>query len=191
VFRHRFSCVALAFLMIALTVGCQPAEPAAESETAAIHSPYHEEQLREIKALSATEVSAYLEGRGMGFALPAELNSYPGPRHAIDAADQLQLSEQQRERVAQIFEQMNGEARRLGARLVEKERELDRLFSGRTASEPAVAQVTNEIGTLLGEIRFVHLRAHLETTRILSRAQIDHYVALRGYGEEHHHSGRH
>ena len=38
------------------------------------HSPYMGMEEREIKALSADQVAAYLAGNGMGFALPAELN---------------------------------------------------------------------------------------------------------------------
>lgn len=42
-------------------------------------SPYTGEQAREIKALSADEVNAYLNGQGAGLAKAAELNRYPGP----------------------------------------------------------------------------------------------------------------
>ncbi len=57
--------------------------------TAAQDSPYTGMQQREIKALSAETVSGYLAGHGMGFAMVAELNSYPGPKHVLELAEQL------------------------------------------------------------------------------------------------------
>jgi hypothetical protein len=61
-------------------------------------SPYSGEERREIKALSKEEVNGYLSGDGMGFAKVAELNHHPGPRHVLELADQLQLSDEQRRR---------------------------------------------------------------------------------------------
>jgi hypothetical protein len=52
-------------------------------------------QRREIKALSETEVSGYLDGRGMGFAKAGELNGYPGPAHLLELADKLRLTSEQ------------------------------------------------------------------------------------------------
>ena len=43
-------------------------------------------QDREIKALSSQQIGDLREGRGMGMALAAELNNYPGPRHVLDLA---------------------------------------------------------------------------------------------------------
>ncbi len=50
------------------------------------------------KALSASDVQALDEGRGMGTAKPAELNGYPGPMHVLQLAAELELSREQRER---------------------------------------------------------------------------------------------
>ena len=52
------------------------------------HQPYVGLQSRTIKALSAEQIADLRAGRGMGFALPAELNGYPGPLHVIELADQ-------------------------------------------------------------------------------------------------------
>ncbi len=65
-------------------------------------SPYVEYQDRPIKALSAEVVVAYLAGDGMGFALAAELNGYPGPRHVLQLADSLLLDATQHAEVAAI-----------------------------------------------------------------------------------------
>lgn len=39
---------------------------------------------REIKALSPAQIEDLRTGRGMGLALPAELNGYPGPLHVLE-----------------------------------------------------------------------------------------------------------
>jgi len=42
----------------------------------------------------------------MGLAKAAELNHYPGPRHVLDLASELKLSEEQRLRIEQIYNTM-------------------------------------------------------------------------------------
>ena len=54
----------------------------------------------------------------MGFALPAELNGYPGPRHVLDLADGLELTEVQAERTQELFECMQREAIATGERYI-------------------------------------------------------------------------
>src|SRR3712207_1080028 len=51
---------------------------------------------RQIKALSDQQVADLRAGRGMGLALPAELNGYPGPVHVLEHADAMGLSITQR-----------------------------------------------------------------------------------------------
>ena len=55
-------------------------------------SPYAGMQTRSIKALSEQQIADLKAGRGMGLALPAELNGYPGPVHVLELSDQLGLS---------------------------------------------------------------------------------------------------
>ena len=54
-------------------------------------SPYSGQETRDIKALSDDERRRLLEGHGMGMALPAELNRYPGPKHVLELAGELDL----------------------------------------------------------------------------------------------------
>src|SRR5215475_1130417 len=56
------------------------------------HQPYAGFEQRPIKALSEQEVDDLRAGRGMGLALAAELNGYPGPSHVLELADRLDLS---------------------------------------------------------------------------------------------------
>jgi Spy/CpxP family protein refolding chaperone len=144
-------------------------------------SPYAGEQARAIKALSADEISGYLAGRGMGLARPAELNGYPGPRHVLDSADELKLTPDQTEALTGVFQAMRAAALPLGENLVAKETELDRLFTGKLATAAAVLELTRDIGRLQGELRAVHLNAHLATVKILRPEQIAAYNHLRDY----------
>jgi hypothetical protein len=57
--------------------------------------PYSGMQSRPIKALSDQQVADLKAGRGMGLALAAELNGYPGPSHLVELSDQLGLTAEQ------------------------------------------------------------------------------------------------
>lgn len=86
------------------------------------HSPYMEMQSRAIKALSEAQISDLRHGKGMGLALSAELNGYPGPAHVLELAAQLGLSDTQWQKTQQLFDQMKAEATMLGEELIEREK---------------------------------------------------------------------
>jgi hypothetical protein len=144
-------------------------------------SPYADETDREIKALGPEEVVGLLDGAGLGFAKAAELNGVPGPRHALELASELTLSDDQRARVQVVYDQMHAEAVELGALVVELERELDRGFADQRLTSEEVERLTREIGSARGLLRATHLLAHLETAEVLSSEQIARYGYLRGY----------
>src|SRR6202040_1351257 len=91
--------------------------------------PYSGMQNRPIKALSDQQVADLKAGRGMGMALAAELNGYPGPSHLLELADQLGLSDAQRNAVRSLFEAMKAETIPIGERLIAQETALDELFA--------------------------------------------------------------
>src|SRR5437588_12487673 len=95
-------------------------------------TPYAGMQTRSIKSLSEQQVADLSAGRGMGLALAAELNGYPGPSHVLELADKLDLTADQRMRVRMLFESMKQEALPLGAKLIEQEVELNAQFANRT-----------------------------------------------------------
>jgi hypothetical protein len=170
----RPTVLVLALAALALAVG------AAEAQTSP--SPYTGLTGRAIKALAPEQIEQYLEGHGMGFALAAELNGYPGPKHVLELAAELDLSAEQREAVQGAYDRMHEQAVAAGKRIVALEGELDRAFaSGRVSSESLDADLTT-LGGLLAEVRFAHLDAHLATKALLSPAQVARYVELRGYG---------
>jgi len=144
-------------------------------------SPYAGQQQRTIKALSDEEIRDLLEARGMGLAKAAELNSYPGPLHVLQLATELGLSDAQRKATDSLYANMRQQALSIGRQIVEAERTLDRAFAN-GAIEPATlqSQVT-AIATLQGELRAVHLEAHLAQRSLLTLEQIAQYDVLRGY----------
>ena len=134
----------------------------------------------EARSLTPQEVEGYLEGRGMGLARVAELNHYPGPLHVLELADALELSEDPRRDAQEARTRMLQEAVALGSEIVEKEKELDALFRAGTAGGDEVHALLLEIGRLKAELRFVHIRAHLEMREVLTPEQIRRYDQLRG-----------
>lgn len=155
------------------------------------HAPYASMQQREIKALSDEQVQGYRDGAGMGLALPAELNGYPGPKHVLELAEQLELKDGQREAVRAIFERMKKRAIDLGGRIIDAEAALDRSFRNGSIDPASLEAQTGTIATLHGQLRAAHLAAHLETKVLLTPAQLAAYSRLRGYGpaegRPHHH----
>ncbi len=168
---------------VIVVLGCAPL-----CWSAAPASPYAGQEKQAIKALSDEETQGYLSGSGMGFAKAAELNHYPGPRHVLDLAEPLQLSEEHRRKTQTIFEAMRTEAVRLGQQLVDRERHLDTLFAAGTISEAQLEQLVADLATIHGQLRTVHLRAHLAQRAILTPAQLRRYDALRGYDASGHHT---
>ncbi len=164
------------WFLLTITVFCATAAWAGEAL-----SPYTGQERGEIKAFSKGEIDGYLSGDGMGFAKAAELNHYPGPRHVLDLADQLQLSGEQRKRTQVIFESMKSQAVSLGKQLVEKEQLLDSHFAKGTISAAELEKLVTESSVIHGKLRAVHLRAHLAQRVVLTQDQIRHYAGLRGY----------
>ena len=144
-------------------------------------TPYTGQEKRHIKALSPDEIEAYQSGQGMGFAKAAELNQFPGPKHVLELAAQLTLTEGQRAETQGVFDHMHAAATRIGNLIVEKERKLDLLFASKTIDASRLRRATAEIAGLQGKLRAIHLQAHLEMRRVLSLAQIKKYDELRGY----------
>ena len=144
-------------------------------------TPYAGEQTRAIKALSPQEAQDLIDGKGMGLARAAELNSYPGPMHVLEHAQALQLSDAQRDSSTRLMHTHKDEARALGRQLVEAERELDQAFATRQIDAASLTARLQRIGALQAAVRDAHLQTHLKQTALLTPAQITQYNQLRGY----------
>ena len=155
-------------------------------------SPYRHQAAMGLRGLSESETTALEAGTGMGMARAAELNGYPGPRHVLDAvaAGKLGASPEQVQRIQQIFDGMQRDAQRIGARILEEERQLEAGFSAATMTADELRARVGRIAALQDELRTIHLAAHVATRAVLSDVQVARYNELRGYtsGEgEHQH----
>lgn len=155
----------------------------------AVERPYEGLEARDIKALSAEEIAALDAGQGFSQALSAELNGFPGPRHVIDLAPDLDLSPGQRAAVEALFRDMQAEAIAAGRAVLDGEAELEAAFRSGSLSEDELAAMAEEIGRLRGVLRGIHLKYHLRTKALLSPHQVALYNAARGYDGHAGHGG--
>jgi Spy/CpxP family protein refolding chaperone len=144
-------------------------------------SPDPRPEFRAIKSLTADEIQAYEEGTGHGMAKAAEQNHYPGPRHLLDLAKELQLSPDQIRQIEKIKASMSAAAIPTGKQLIENERKLNRLFADKQIDKAQLDALVAESAVIQGKLRLIHLSAHLEVRKLLTAEQIDKYDELRGY----------
>jgi Spy/CpxP family protein refolding chaperone len=143
--------------------------------------PYAGLQARAVKSLSPEQIADLKAGRGMGLALAAELNGYPGPSHVLELADRLALSDVQRARTQALFAAMQAETAPLGERLIAQEAALDEQFAGRTITPASLDAATTAIGATQARLRATHLKYHLTMLDVLTPEQVRRYAELRGY----------
>ena len=136
-----------------------------------------------IVGLTADEVAELRAGQGMGQSRVADAQGYPGPRHVLDAAGAgaLVLSSAQAARVREIYQTMASKAQRLGGLVLDAEEDLAHAFRDGGVDTTNIQARVERIAVLRGELRAVHLRAHLETRALLDATQIARYMTLRGY----------
>jgi Spy/CpxP family protein refolding chaperone len=150
--------------------------------TAAVaQQPYAGMETRAIKALSDQQIGDLKAGRGMGLALAAELNGYPGPIHAIELADKLGLAPDQVAKLRELFDSMKAETIPLGLQLIAAEQSLNDAFAGRTITLASLDAETQSIGAIQARLRAAHLKYHLSTLALLTPEQTEKYNELRGY----------
>jgi hypothetical protein len=147
------------------------------------HSDYVHMTDRDIKALSPQQVEELLNGKGMGLSLPAELNHTPGPLHLLQLRDALALSEDQAQKLETVVKSMKADSIDLGKSIVDAERQLDLSFKNHTASAASIDAQTQRIAVLMGKLRAVHLKAHLQAAALLTPKQIADYDRERGYAQ--------
>ena len=137
----------------------------------------------EIRGLDQDTIEGYLTGKGLGQALPAELNGYPGPRHTIDMAEELELTEEQLAQVQALFDDMQSAVIPLGKKYLESVAELELAFREGTITDEYLQSQLENITGIEAQMRYVHLSTHLATIDILNHDQIMQYNMMRGYGD--------
>jgi Spy/CpxP family protein refolding chaperone len=164
----------LLFLLFSTAADAQTSAPAP--------SPYAGMQTRAIKSLSETDIAELRRGAGWGFALPAELNGAPGPRHLLDMKNEIGLSPEQVAALESIFEEMRSEARAAGERFIAAEAAIEAAFRAGGLTTDRLRGLVLAAAEARAELRLIHLTRHLQTPPLLTGAQIARYNALRGYG---------
>jgi hypothetical protein len=144
-------------------------------------SPYAGQENREIKSLSAEDLSELRRGGGWGLAKAAEVNGYPGPAHLLEMKAQIGLGPEQVQAITAIYEAMKAKAISAGAKLIALEETLEQGFRRGTIDAASLEGILGEIADARRDLRFAHLAAHLEVRPILTSRQITDYNKLRGY----------
>jgi len=93
---------------------------------------------------------------------------------------ELGLTGPQRVDLKAVFDRMHTAAVALGEQIVAKEKALDQAFASGLIDEAKLRALTTQIASLQAELRAAHLRAHLETKRVLTAQQVALYDSLRG-----------
>ncbi len=133
---------------------------------------------------------ALREGRGMGMARAAETNGYPGPKHVLELAEELALSDEQIARTNEIHNRVREQAPEMGRQIIEAEQRLEALFAEDRVTADKMSALLQEIGELRVRLRALHLNAHLDQAEVLSQEQIDQYMTLRHSGQKQRRQGR-
>lgn len=173
-------------ILLSLVLVSVAAGPALSQYT---HQPYAGQQERAIKALDPTRIDGLRNGAGLGYAKAAELNGWPGPLHALELREALDLSSDQIATMEHLRRKMLAEAQPLGRELIAAERALDDLFAADQADPAAIDTVIAQAAEIEGRLRAVHLRTHIEAKPVLSRHQLVRYAKLRGYTHGAQHKG--
>ena len=145
---------------------------------------YAGQEIRNIKSLSDDDIQSLQNGTGEAFgglAKLAELNGYPGPRHVLDMASELQLTDRQRMEIELIYQNMSSKAKSMGAAIIDIEQDMDGAFANKTITEENLKLMLDKSADLYGQLRFVHLSAHLDTIQMLTIEQVQMYNSMRGY----------
>ncbi len=174
--------IVIGFAAVVLLSAMSDAFSASQQHGSNDPSPYAGQQKRAVSTLSSNDIADLKAGRGWGLAKPAELNGFPGPRHILDLAEALSLSPQQQQAVSAIYERMNARAKDLGHHLIATERALDDAFRSGMIDSARLRELVTAAESARGELRVIHLDAHLQATPLLSPHQRHRYNQLRGYG---------
>lgn len=182
---NRFLCI-MAFallpaIMAAPTMTAAQTPSPSQAHSHPSPSPYAGLQNRNIKSLSADDLSDLRKGAGWGLALAAELNGVPGPAHLLELREQIGLSPEQVAAIETIYAQMQAQAIVAGERLIAAEAAIEARFREGNLSPEALRELIDESAAARVELRYVHLLRHLETPPLLTAQQIARYNTLRGY----------
>jgi len=167
------------FLSVSLLLAVHAAQ--ANDKSQADQSEYAGQEARTIRSLSSGDIAELRRGGGWGLAKAAELNGVPGPAHLLELKDKIPLDENQVATIRELYVDMKAQAIVQGEILIALEQELEQHFKAGTVTNETLRSSLEAISTARGELRFIHLAAHLKSPAILTAEQINRYNRLRGY----------
>ncbi|HMB37963.1 MAG TPA: hypothetical protein VKO85_02715 [Wenzhouxiangellaceae bacterium] len=165
-------------LTIVFTVASTVAPHALAQETAdsGQHGNRHQ-------SMQAREFSNLRQGRGMGMGRVAGVNGYPGPRHVLEHAEALELTEGQIERSGELMARVKTRAPELGNQIVDAEKRLEAMFAEGSINAAKMDSLLLEIAELRAHLRSLHLTAHLDQAAVLTEAQLEKFKTLQSAAE--------
>ena len=83
--------------------------------------------------------------------------------------------------IERIYQNMSNKAKSIGAAIIAIEQDMDEAFANKTITQENLKLMLDKSGDLYGQLRFVHLSAHLDTMQILTIEQLQMYNKIRGY----------
>lgn len=184
---HKFTYITLLTILGLFLVGCSTVSTTGQDDQGAsetLDQPYAGQEQRGIKSLSQEDIEGLQAGHGTpfgGMAKLAELNGYPGPRHVLELADEINLTNNQKQQIESLYDQMLSEAIPLGKQIIDIEIQMNDSFQDHTITKEELEASLNQSANLYGQLRFVHLKYHFDTLDILTSDQVGQYNQLRGY----------
>jgi Spy/CpxP family protein refolding chaperone len=104
----------------------------------------------------------------------------PGPDHAIELAEPLELTDRQLDRVRDLFAAARAEIGALTRRLAEQERRLERLYATGAVTPAALEHIRADMAEASAALSRAQRRHQGATAKVLTPAQVARYRALRG-----------
>jgi ketosteroid isomerase-like protein/Spy/CpxP family protein refolding chaperone len=129
--------------------------------------------------MSDADLAMLTSGAGAGLAGAAEAHGWPGPKHVLELADELELSPTQREAMQALEASMSAAALERGPDVLAAETALDAELSSADPDASRLQTLARVAGDARGRLRGVHLRTHLSAGPLLTAEQRTRYVALR------------
>ncbi len=165
--------------LLAFSINCY----AQDTNQPKYHSKYAGQETRPIKTLSQSDMKALKNGEGWGLAKAAELNGVPGPKHLLEMKKEIDLNDKQVLQLEELFFEMKSGAVPLGNKLIEAEKALNYSFASNNIDEKKLDRLLTDIYEIKKQLRYVHLVTHLKALPVVSKAQVNLYNDLRGYGD--------
>jgi Spy/CpxP family protein refolding chaperone len=121
---------------------------------------------------------ALTKGDPMGTTLVAENNLYPAPQKVIAYKDQLGLTKDQIQKIAEIVSNTTFSAAVKGSEIIEAEEGLNQLFETGMMNDRTLRAKLERIGILRADYSLLHLQAYVKIKKVLTPNQYERYKEL-------------